>query len=203
MTGRITTRIAAVLAAAITIAGAGISAASASASPLPAHSTSALPVRAETDNGTTWTLYPGQLGASTGTQAGYADAGEVMSLGSVASFGGITAKGSANLSENIWITDGSEVTVPGTHQLSTPVDFSYGFQQPGDTYYMDSGPYAGQTLTLAQVKTDFAGHNVLAWVGIDSAGTADNGYIISVNGRPLPAVLGIVPSGGKVTAFAI
>jgi hypothetical protein len=60
-----------------------------------------------------------------------------MSLGPVASFGGITAKGSANLSENIWITDGSEATVPGTQQLSTPVDFSYGFQQPGDTYYMD------------------------------------------------------------------
>jgi hypothetical protein len=113
MTGRITTRIAAVLAAAITIAGAGISTASASASPLPAHSASALPVRAETDNGTTWTLYPGQLGASTGTQAGYADAGEVVPLGSVATFGGITAKGSANLSENIWITDGSEATVPG------------------------------------------------------------------------------------------
>ena len=199
MTGRITTRIAAVLAAAITIAGADISTASASAS----YSASALPVRAETDNGTTWTLYPGQLGASTGTQAGYADAGEAMSLGSVASFGGITAKGSANLSENIWITDGSEATFPGTHQLSTSVDFSYGFQQPGDTYYMDPGAYAGQTLTLAQVKTDFAGHNVLAWVGIDSAGTAANGYIISVNGRPLPAVLGIVPSGGKVTVFAI
>ena len=138
-----------------------------------------------------------------GTQARYADAGEVVSLGPIASFDGITAKGSADLSENIWITDGSEETVPGTHQLSTPVNFSYGFQQPGGTYYMDSGPYAGQTLTLAQVKTDFAGHNVLAWVGIDSAGTADNGYIISVNGRPLPAVLGIVPSGGKVTAFAI
>jgi hypothetical protein len=113
MTGRTTTRIAVVLAAAITIPGAGISAASASASPLPARSASALPVRAETDNGTTWTLYPGQLDASTGTQAGYADAGEVMSLASVASFGGITAKGSANLSENIWITDGSEATVPG------------------------------------------------------------------------------------------
>ena len=114
MTGRITTRIAAVLAAAITIAGAGISAASASASPLPAHSASALPVRAETDNGTTWTLCAGQFGASTGTQAGYADAGEVVPLGSVATFGGITAKGSANLLKNIWITDGSEATVPGT-----------------------------------------------------------------------------------------
>ena len=202
MTGRITTRIAAVLAAAITIAGAGISAASASASQLPAHSAAA-PVRAETDNGTTWTLYPGQLGASSGTQAGYADAGEVVSLGPVASFSGITAKGSANLSENIWITDGSEATVPGTHQLSTPVNFSYGFQQAGDTYYMDSGPYAGQTLTLVQVKADFAGHDVLAWVGIDSSGTADSGYVTSVNGRPVPAVLGIVPSGGKVTAFAI
>ena len=53
MTGRITTRIAAVLAAAITIAGAGISTASAGDSPLPAHGASALPVRAETDNGTT------------------------------------------------------------------------------------------------------------------------------------------------------
>jgi hypothetical protein len=203
MAGRITTRIAAVVAAAIAIAGAGIGTASASASPLPAHSASDLPVRAETDNGTTWTLYPGQLGASTGTEAGYADAGEVLSLGSVASFNGIAAKGSANLAENIWITDGSEATVPGAHQLSTPVNFSYGFQQAGDTYYMDSGPYAGQTLTLDQVKTDFAGHNVLAWVGIDSAGTADSGYIISVNGQPVPAVLGIVPSAGKVTAFAI
>jgi hypothetical protein len=90
-----------VFAAAMTIAGAGISAASAGASPLPARSASALPVRAETDNGTTWTLYPGQLGASTGTQVGYADAGEVVPLGSVATFGGIAAKGSANLSENI------------------------------------------------------------------------------------------------------
>lgn len=88
-------------AAAMTIAGAGISAASAGASPLPARSASALPVRAETDNGTTWTLYPGQLGASTGAQVGYADAGEVVPLGSVATFGGIAAKGSANLSENI------------------------------------------------------------------------------------------------------
>jgi hypothetical protein len=44
---------------------------------------------------------------------------------------------------------------------------------------------------------------VVAWVGIDSAGTADYGYIISVNGRPLPGVLGIVPSGGRVTAFAL
>ena len=88
---------------------------------------------------------------------------------------GIIAKGSANLAENMWITDGSEATVPGMHQLSTPVNFSYGFQQAGDTHYMDSGPNAGQTLTLAQVKTDFAGHNVLV----------------------------IVPSGGKVIVFAI
>src|SRR5215469_10037677 len=195
MTGKITTRIMAVLAAAITITGAGISTASAS--------TSRLPVRAEVDNGTTWTLFPGPLGTSSGTSAGYVDAGEVVWLGPAASFAGITAKGSANLSENIWITDGSEATVPGTHQLSAPVNFSYGFQQAGDTYYVDSGPYAGQTLTLAQIKADFAGDNVLAWVGIESSGTADHGYIISVNGRPLPAVLGIVPSGGKVTAFAI
>jgi hypothetical protein len=200
MKGKFTARIVAVLAAAIAVSGAGISAASASASasPLPT-----LPVRAEVDNGTTWTLYPSQLGASSGTNAGYADAGEVVSLGSVASFGGITAKGSANLAENIWITNGSEATVPGTHELSTPVNFSYGFQESGDTYYMDSGPYAGQTLTLAQVKSDFAGFDVLAWVGIESSGTADSGYITSVNGQSVPAVLGIVPLAGKVTAFAL
>jgi hypothetical protein len=93
--------------------------------------------------------------------------------------------------------------VPGTHQLSASVNFSYGFQQPGDTYYMDSGPHAGQTLTLAQVQADFAGYDVLAWVGIESPGTADHGYITSVNGQAVPAMLGIVPSGGKVTAFAI
>jgi hypothetical protein len=203
MTGKITTRFAAVLAAAITITGTGVGAASASASPLPAGSVSSVPVRAEADNGTTWTLYSGQLGASTGSDVGYADAGEVVGLGSAASFDGITATGSANLAENIWITNGSEATVPGTHQLSTPVNFSYGFQQPGGTYYMDSGPYAGQTLTLAEVKTDFAGYDVLAWVGIESSGTADNGYIISVNGKLVPALLGILPSGGKVTAFAI
>ncbi len=68
---------------------------------------------------------------------------------------------------------------------------------------MDSGPYVGQTLTLAQVKADFAGHSVLAWVGIDSPGTASSGYIVSVNGKPLPAAPGTLPSRGHVTAFAI
>jgi hypothetical protein len=38
---------------------------------------------------------------------------------------------------------------------------------------------------------------------VPSAGTADNGSIVLVNGRPPPAVLGIVPSGGKVIALAI
>ena len=199
MRGKATTRIAAVLAVAVGITGATISAANANANAGAVR----LPVRAEADNGTTWTLYPGQLGASTGASVGYADAGEVVWLGPAASFGGITAKGSANLAENIWITNGSEATVPGTHQLSAPVNFSYGFQQTGDTYYMDSGPYAGQTLTLAQVDTDFAGSDVLAWVGIQSPGTAASGYITSVNGQLVPALLGIASSGGKVTAFAI
>ena len=198
MTGKLTIKIAAVLAAAIAITGAGVSAASAGTSPQ--HS---LPVRAEADNGTTWTLYPGQVGVSTGTNVGYADAGEVVWLGPAASFGGIIAKGSSNLAENIWITDGSQAVVPGTHKLSAGVNFSYGFQQAGDTYYMTSGPYAGQTLTLAQVKTDFAGYDVLGWVGIDSPGTADSGYITKVNGQLVPAVLGVVASHGKVTAFAV
>ena len=56
---------------------------------------------------------------------------------------------------------------------------------------------------MAQVKADFAGYDVLAWVGIESSGTADDGYITSVNGKPVPAVLGILPFGGKVTVFAV
>ena len=52
---------------------------------------------------------------------------------------------------------------------------------------MDSGPYAGQTLTLAQVKTDFAGRSVLAWVGIESSGTVRNGELFIRSHQDLTA----------------
>ena len=93
--------------------------------------------------------------------------------------------------------------MPGRTSSARPSTSPTDSGNPGTPTTWTRARTRGRPSRSCSVKTDFAGHNVLAWVGIDSAGTADNGYIISVNGRPLPAVLGIVPSGGKVTAFAI
>lgn len=155
----------------------------------------------EVDNGTTWTLTDNLARAhSTGPNEGYADAGVVVGLGSVRSFTGIRATGSRNLAENIWIADGPEAYVPGTHALSAGADFDYGYQQDGG-YYMTDGQYAGQTLTLAQLKADFANDQAYAWVGIDDSGTTEAGYVTSVNGRPMFDILGLVAGHGGVTAY--
>ena len=51
---------------------------------------------------------------------------------------------------------------------------------------MTSGPHAGETLTLAQIRSDFAGYEAYAWVGVTSDGTATvTGHITSVNGTDL------------------
>jgi hypothetical protein len=155
----------------------------------------------EVDNGTAWTLTDNLARAhSTGPNEGYADAGVVVGLGSVRSFTGIRATGSRNLAENIWIADGPEAYVPGTHALSAGADFDYGYQQDGG-YYMTDGQYAGQTLTLAQLKADFANDQAYAWVGIDDSGTTEAGYVTSVNGRPMFDILGLVAGHGDVTAY--
>ena len=105
-----------------------------------------------------------------------------------------------NLAENIWIADGPEAYVPGTHALSAGADFDYGYQQDGG-YYMTDGQYAGHTLTLAQLKADFANDQAYAWVGIDDSGTTEAGYVTSVNGRPMFDILGLVAGHGDVTAY--
>lgn len=162
----------------------------------------------ESDNGTTWTLadHTGHGGrfSTEGPEKGYADAGVVVDLGPAADFTGITVTGSLNLAENVWITDGSEATVPGTHSLSTPANFDYGLGQAGG-WYMTGKPdaYNGQVLTAAQIRTDFAGYQVWAWVGIDNSGTTGYGYVTSVNGHQADAILGIEEQGGNVTAYVL
>jgi hypothetical protein len=163
-----------------------------------------LRVSYEVDNGTTWTLTDSPAYAhSTGPDEGYADAGVVVPLGSVQDFAGIRATGSQNLAENIWIADGPEAYVPGTHPLSAGADFSYGFQQAGGGYYMTDGEYAGQTLSLAQLKADFGSYQAYAWVGIDDSGTTAYGYVTSVNGRPMYDLLGLKSGRGDVTAYVL
>jgi len=155
----------------------------------------------EMDNGTTWTLTGSLARAhSTGPDEGYADAGVVVGLGSMRNFTGIHVAGSSNLAENIWIADGPEAYVPGTHALSAGADFDYGFQQAGG-YYMTDGKYAGQTLTLAQLRADFGSDQAYAWVGIDNSGTTDYGYVASVNGRPVYDIVGTIAAHGDVTAY--
>jgi len=162
----------------------------------------------EADNGTAWTLsdHAGAGGrvSDSGTEAGYADAGLVVDLGPAADFTGIQATGSLNLAENIWITDGSEATVPGTHALSAGVNFDYGLGQSGGWYMTGkTDKYNGQTLTDAQVRQDFAGYQVWAWVGIDDSGTTSYGYVTSVNGHRADAILGLEAQGGDVTAYVL
>jgi hypothetical protein len=192
--------------AAITAATVALASTAASAAALP-HRPAPQPrlqVGYEVDNGTTWTLTDSLAQAhSTGPQAGYADAGVVVPLGPVLDFTGIRATGSQNLAENIWIADGPQAYLPGTHPLSTAADFDYGFQQAGDTYYRTDGQHAGQTLTLAELKADFGGYQAYAWVGIDDSGTTGYGYVTSVNGRPLYNIVGVKSGRGDVTAYVL
>lgn len=112
--------------------------------------------------------------------------------------------GSLNLAENIWITDGSEATVPGTHVLSAGVKFDYGLGQSGGWYMTGKADgYNGQILTAAQVRKDFAGDQIWAWAVIDDSGTTSYGYVTSVNGHQADPILGLEAQGGKVTAYVL
>jgi hypothetical protein len=136
----------------------------------------------EVDNGSSWALANMPL-ALENASAGYEDAGVVVDVGLAADFDGITAAGSGTLLDNIWITDGSEAFTPGEHSLSTTAGFSYGFDNGAGAFYMSSGPHAGETLTLAQIRTDFAGYEAYAWVGVTSGGTSSvTAHVSSVNG---------------------
>jgi Collagen triple helix repeat (20 copies) len=140
----------------------------------------------EVDGGSSWALANMPL-ALPNANGGYEDAGVVIDVGPASSFNGITATGSGPLKDNVWITDGSEAFSPGLHPFATDhPDFSYGFDNGDGTFYMTSGPHASETLTLAQIRSDFAGYEAYAWVGVTSDGTATvTGHITSVNGTDL------------------
>jgi len=141
-------------------------------------------VNYEVDNGSSWALANMPL-ALRNANKGYEDAGIVVDLGLASSFAGITTTGTgAPLKDNIWITDGSEAFSPGLHPFATdPANFSYGSDNGNGTFYMMSGPYAGQTLSVSAIQTDFAGYEAYAWVGVTSDGTSTvTAHIASVNG---------------------
>lgn len=155
----------------------------------------------EMDNGSVWQLSatPASL---TGADTGYADAGVVVDVGPASAFSGITVKGSGPLAVNVWIGDGPNAYTPGTHSLSSPAGFSYGFQQSNGSFWMTSGPYAGQTLTPAQIAADFAGDETYAWVGVVYSGTDVSGHVSQVNGRGAGANLSVVSGADGVIASA-
>lgn len=163
----------------------------------------------EVDNGTSWALVtPNGFSRVTlgGADKGYADAGVVVSLGPASQFNGITADGSANLADNIWIVDGSQATTPGVHLLSAGVNFDYGLGVKGGwqmTGLKDA--YNGKTLTAAQIRADFPNDQILAWVGIDtSSSTGDTyGFVTSVNNKRVTAILGLEAAAGVETAFVM
>lgn len=140
-------------------------------------------VNYEVDGGSSWALANMPL-ALPNANGGYEDAGIVVDVGPASGFAGITATGSGPLKDNIWITDGSEAFSPGLHPFATDhPDFSYGFDNGDGTFYMTSGPHAGQTLTISEIQSDFAGYEAYAWVGVTSDGTSTvTGHIASVNG---------------------
>jgi hypothetical protein len=139
-------------------------------------------VNYEVDNGTDWALANMPL-ALANTSAGYEDAGVVVDLGPASKFAGITATGTGSLKDNIWITDGGEAFSPGMHSLSSPADFTYGSDNGDGTFYMMTGSHAGQNLSIADIKADYAGFEAYAWVGVTSDGASTvTGHVASVNG---------------------
>jgi hypothetical protein len=134
----------------------------------------------EVDNGTTWTLSnsPANLSAPAAS-ATYGDAGVVVDLGPASAYSGAPVVGSNNLAENIWLGDNPEASADGTHQLSDPVQFSYG---PIDQTFW-TGPQASKPSTVDYIRT-LGNTEVYAWVGVVSNGTTSvSGVVNSVNGQ--------------------
>ena len=143
-------------------------------------------VNYEVDNGAAWALsnMPNALRNANG---GYEDAGIVVDLGPAGSFAGVTFTGSANLLDNVWITDGGEAFTPGYHLFSNgPADFSY-YSDNGDGTWSPLDAKAGSNggnLTTAQIASTYAGYEVYAWVGVTSDGTSSvTAHISSVDGK--------------------
>jgi hypothetical protein len=134
---------------------------------------------------------------------GYADAGVVVDLGPASSFNGIHLTGSDNLVDHIWIGDNAQTYTPGTHVFATdPVKFSYGFDNGNNKYWMTAGPYTGQTLGIPDIRADFAGYAVYAWVGIVTNGTSATGHVSQVNGMGAGANFSVKKEKGVTTVSA-
>jgi hypothetical protein len=159
----------------------------------------------EFDNGSAWTLQQNTAALNaTIPDLGYADAGIVVDLGLADSFTGITYGGTGTLSVNVWIGDGSQAYTPGTHLFTDgPANFSYGFQQSNGSFWMTTGPYAGQTLTPAQIATDFPGFEVYAWVGVVYGGSTVSGSVTSVNGDSVGNRSMSITKNGDTTVTAV
>lgn len=143
-------------------------------------------VNYEVDNGAAWAL-SNMPNALRNSGNGYEDAGIVVDLGPASAFAGITVMGSANLLDNVWITDGSQAFTPGYHLFSDgPADFSY-YSDNGDGTWSPLDAKAasnGGNLTTAEIASTYAGYEAYAWVGvtINSSGSSATGHISSVNG---------------------
>lgn len=163
------------------VAALGLASFAAAASP----NTTSNSLRYEFDNGSAWTLQRNSAALNaTIPDLGYADAGIVVDLGLAASFTGITYGGTGTLAVNVWIGDGSQAYTPGTHLFTDgAANFSYGFQQSDGSFWMTSGPHAGQTLTPAQIVADFPSYEVYAWVGVVYTGGTVSGSVSSINGH--------------------
>jgi hypothetical protein len=154
----------------------------------------------EFDNGTSWTLQKNTAAIKTSLPVGttYADAGVVLDMGSLAGLSAspgsspFTLSGSSGLADNIWISNGpSEANTPGTHPLTNPIDFAYGFDNHDGTFYMTSGTLEGQTVSLATLQSTYPNAEAYVWAGYVFDGSNYTGkgdsaiHINAVNGMNL------------------
>ncbi len=189
---RIRTRLTALAAVPALALGVGL-ATTAAASAAPAVTG---PFNYEVDTGGSWWLSNTPI-SEAGTGSSYADAGVVVDLGPLSDLTGITVTGSGPLSDNIWISDGSDdAAIPGgPHLLSDGVNFAYGFHNQDGTFYMASGYFAGQTVSLATLQGYYTGYEAFAWVGVTNANGAATGHVLKVNGAPAAAYVSVAADG--------
>ncbi len=189
---RIRTRLAALAAIPALALGIGL-ATTAAASAAPAVTG---PFNYEVDTGGSWWLSNTPT-SEAGPGSGYADAGVVVDLGPLSDLTGITFTGSGPLHDNIWISDGTdEAAIPGgPYSLSAGVDFAYGFDNHDGTFYMASGHFVGQTVSLATLQDYYTSYEAFAWVGVTNANGAATGHVLKVNGAPAAAYVSVAADG--------
>jgi hypothetical protein len=142
---------------------------------------------AEVNNGSSWALTVMPL-ALPNVNSGHEDAGVVRDIGTVSSFTGVTFTGTGPLTDQVWITDGSEAFSPGMHAVSDGFNFTCGSDNGDGTFHMLSGSHAGEDLTVTQIQADYAGYEAYGWVGVTGDGTTSvSGHVGSIGGNPVSA----------------